>query len=312
MEKIKVGVIGVGHLGRLHARIYSELEGVELVAVSDTDRARAEEIARQTGSRFFLDYSELQGKVDAVSIAVPTGIHHKVASYFLNEGMDVFIEKPITENLNDAEDLLRKAEDGNLIIQVGHIERFNPGYVALSGLVKKPRFIEAHRLSPFVERGTDVDVNLDLMIHDIDIILSLVKEEISEIKATGMPILTPRIDVSNARIEFKDGCVANLTAGRIFYGKTRRIRIFEEGIYLSLDYQTSEVISQKKKIKDGRPFLDINHLRPEKGNPLREELKSFVHSVRKRSKPVVSGKEAVEALKVALKISEIINENTHG
>lgn len=312
MEKIKVGVVGVGYLGMLHARIYSELEGVELTGVSDIDKARAEEAARHTASKPFFEYSELCGKVDAVSIAVPTGLHYKVASYFLNEGIDVFIEKPITENLKDAEDLVRKAKAKNLILQVGHIERFNPGYIVLRDIVKKPRFIEAHRLSPFVERGTDVDVTLDLMIHDIDIILSLVKDEISEIRATGMPILTPRIDIANARIEFKDGCVANLTASRIYHGKTRRIRIFEKGTYLSLDYQTSEVISQKKKLKDGRPFLEISHLKPEKGDPLKEELKAFIHSIRKRSKPAVSGLEATDALKVALRISEYINENTHG
>lgn len=308
MEKIKVGVVGVGYLGRLHAKIYSELEGVELACVSDIDKARAEEVARHTGSKPFFSHSELCGKVDAVSIAVPTGLHHQVASYFLNEGKDVFIEKPIAERLNDAEDLVRKAKAKNLILQVGHIERFNPGYCVLRDIVKRPRFIEAQRLSPFVERGTDVDVTLDLMIHDIDIILSLVKEEISDIRATGMPFLTSLIDISNARIEFKGGCVANLTAVRVSHGKTRRIRIFEEGNYISLDYQTSEVLSQKKIIKEGIPSLDINHLKPEKGDPLKEELKAFIHSVRKRSKPVVSGIEATEALKVVLRISEIINK----
>lgn len=311
-DKIKVGVVGVGYLGKLHARIYSESEGVQLVGVADIDKGRAEDIARQTGSKPFIDYSELFGNVDAVSIVVPSALHHKVASDFLREGIDILIEKPITDNFTDAEDLVRIAMEKNLILQVGHIERFNPGYIALKDLINRPRFIEAHRLSPFTERGTDVDVTLDLMIHDIDIILSLLESDIAEIRATGMSILTPRIDVANARIEFKNGCVANLTSSRIYHGKTRRVRIFEEGAYLSLDYQTTEIITHKKSSKDGRPGLEINHLRPEKGEPLKEELKAFIQSVRKRSKPVISGIEATEALKVALKVSEIINENPYG
>ncbi len=306
-DRIKVGVVGVGYLGRTHARIYSEIEIVDLVGVADTDKGRAEDIARLTGSRPFVDYSELFGNVDAVSIAVPTGLHHKVAMDFLNEGIDILIEKPITDNLKDAEEMVRMAQEKAHILQVGHIERFNPGYIALKKVIHKPMFIEAHRLSPFTERGTDVDITLDLMIHDIDIILSFVNSDISETKATGMPILTPKIDIASARIEFKNGCVANLTAGRIFHGKTRRIRIFEEGTYLSLDYQTAEIIEHKKTMRDGRPVLDIRHVRPEKSDPLKEELKAFIQSVKKRTKPVISGIEATEALKVALKVSEIIN-----
>lgn len=311
-EKIKVGVVGVGYLGKLHARIYSESEDVQLVAVADTDKGRAEDIARQTGSKPFVDYSELFGKVNAVSIVVPSCLHYRVASDFLNQGIDILIEKPITDSIADAEGLVRMAGDKDLILQVGHIERFNPGYIALKDLVHKPMFIDAQRLSPFTERGTDVDVTIDLMIHDIDIILSLVKSDISEIKATGMPMLTPRIDMASARIEFKNGCIANITAGRIFHGKTRRIRVFEEENYLSLDYLTTEIIEHKKKLKDGRPTQDIRHIKPEKFDPLKEELNAFIKSVRKRTKPVISGIEATEALKVALKVSEIINENTHG
>lgn len=311
-NKVKVGVVGVGYLGKTHARIYSELEGVNLVGVADTDKVRAEDAARHTGSIPFVDYSELFGNVDAVSISVPSGLHHKVAADFLKEGIDIFIEKPITDNLKDAENLVMIASGKNLILQVGHIERFNPGYIALKGLTNKPRFIEAQRLSPFTDRGTDVDVTLDLMIHDIDIVLSLVKSDIADIRATGMPMLTSRIDVANARIEFKNGCVANLTAGRIFHGKTRRIRIFEEDTYISLDYQTNEIIKHKKVSRGGISTLDISHLKPEKGDPLKEELKAFIQSVRRRTKPVISGIEATEALRVAIKISEIINENTYG
>jgi predicted dehydrogenase len=310
-SKIRIGVVGVGYLGRSHAKIFSDpefssRENIELVGVSDTEPARAEEVARQTGSKPFIDYSGLFGKVDAVSIVVPTSHHYKVASDFLNEGVDIFIEKPIASDLKEAEDIVRTARGKDLILQVGHIERFNSGYIVLKELVHRPRFIEAQRLSPFIDRGTDVDVTLDLMIHDIDIVLSLVNSDISEIKALGMPILTPRIDVANARIEFKNGCVANLTASRIYHGKTRRIRIFEEGTYLSLDYQTGEITAHRKISKDGRSTLDISHLRPEKGDPLREELKAFIKSVREGSEPIVSGKAGTEALKVALKVSEII------
>lgn len=305
-DKIKVAVIGVGYLGRAHARVFSELEGIELVGVSDTDKGKAEEVARQTGSRPFLDYSELFGNVDAVSIVVPTELHHKVASDFLKEGIDIFIEKPIAADLNDAEDIVRTAKDKDLILQVGHIERFNPGYIALKGLVQRPRFIEAQRLSPFSDRGTDVDVSLDLMIHDIDIILSLVDSRIKEIKASGLSVLTPLIDMANARIEFEDGCVANLTASRISHGKTRRLRIFEPELSLTLDYQNHEVIVNKKVSENGKPLLRTTHIKPDKGEPLKDEIRAFIESAKKRLKPIVSGVEATEALKVALKVSEII------
>jgi len=307
-SRIRVGVVGVGYLGRAHARIYSELEGVELVGVSDTDKGRAMEVARLTGSRPFFDYSGFFGKVTAVSIVVPTALHYKVAMDFLNNGIDIFIEKPITANLKDAEDLIRVAKEKGLILQVGHIERFNPGYIALQRLVRRPIFIDAQRLSPFTDRGTDVDVSLDLMIHDIDIVLSLVGSSIKEIKASGLSILTPLIDIANARIEFENGCVANLTASRVSQGKTRRLKIFEPETLLTLDYQSAEVTLNKKVSEDGRPLLKSTHIKVDKGEPLSEELRAFIGSVRRRSKPIVSGMEATEALRVALKISEIIKK----
>lgn len=311
-DTIKVGVIGVGYLGRSHARIYSELEGVELVGVSDIDKGRSIEVARLTCSKPFLDYSELFEKVDAVSIVVPTALHYKVASDFISKGIDIFIEKPITDNLRDAEDLIKRAKEKDLILQVGHIERFNPGYIALRGLVQRPRYIESQRLSQFTDRGTDVDVSLDLMIHDIDIILSLVNSRIKEIKASGISVITPLIDMANARIEFENGCVANLTASRISQGKIRRLKVFEPEISLTLDYQSYEVIVNKKVSEDGKPLLRSTHIKPDKGEPLKDEIRAFISSVKKRSKPIVSGIEATEALKVALKISEIINENPYG
>lgn len=311
-DKLRIGVVGVGYLGKSHARIYSEMEDVALFGVSDIDKERAEDVARLTGSRPFVDYSELFGNVDAVSIVVPSGLHHKVASDFLRKGIDVLIEKPITDNLKDAEELVMIASEKDLILQVGHIERFNPCYIVLKDLVNRPWFIEAQRLSPFSDRGTDVDVSLDLMIHDIDIILSLVDSRIKEIKASGLSVLTPLIDMANARIEFETGCVANLTASRISHGKTRRLKIFEPELSLTLDYQNHEVIVNKKVSENGPPLLRTTHIKPDKGEPLKAEIGAFIESVRKRLKPVVSGIEATEALKVALKVSEIINENSHG
>lgn len=306
LDKIRVGVVGVGYLGRLHARIYSELEDSHLVGVFDTNKEKAEEVSRLTQSTVFRDYSEMFGKVDAASIAVPTGLHYKVSSDFLKEGIDLLIEKPITATLEEAEDLVRNASKKGLVLQVGHIERFNPAFKAVEGLINKPKFMEAQRLSPFTERGTDVDVCLDLMIHDIDIILSLVASEIKEIKASGLSVLTPLIDMANARIEFENGCIANLTASRISYGKTRRLRIYESDISLTLDYQSHEVILNKKVYEDGKRSLRTTHIKPEKGEPLKDEIKAFIESARKRLKPIVSGVEATEALKVALMVSEMV------
>jgi predicted dehydrogenase len=306
---IRVAVIGVGAIGTHHARILSEMEGVRLVGVVDINPERAYAAASRYGSRPYLNHLEVIDSVDAVSIAVPTTSHFSIAMDFIRHGKDLFIEKPITSTLNEAETLVSEAEARGLVLQVGHIERFNAGVELVSRLTKDPQFIESHRLSPFSGRGADVDVTLDLMIHDIDIILSLVDSGIIDIRATGANVLTDSIDVAHAWIEFEDGCVAEVSTSRIAEDVSRRLNIFQHNTLLSLDYQTQEVTCRRKR--DGVISVDV--IRPERKEPLREQLVSFIRCVRERQRPVVSGQEAKKALGVALRISELINhENRDG
>ena len=240
-RKTRVGVIGVGHVGQHHARIYRELPGVELAGIADIDPARLQEVKRVTEAPVFQDYRELFGHVEAVSLAVPTHLHAQIARECLDRGVDVLVEKPMAQTLEEAEELTDLAKRRGRILQVGHVERFNGAVRALHRIVKTPGFIECHRLSPFPQRGTDVDVILDLMIHDIDIILSLVKSPVSQVNAVGVPVLTDRVDISNARLEFASGCVANVTASRVSIERLRKIRIFQPDTYISLDYASQEI-----------------------------------------------------------------------
>lgn len=303
MEKVKVGVVGVGYLGVHHARIYSEIPSAELVGVADTDRKKAEEIAQRFNTTPYSDYRDLIKKVDAVSIVVPTILHHKVAVDFIKNNVDILLEKPITTNISEARDLVKRAEKNGLILQVGHLERFNTAFRGLKGIIIKPLFIESHRLSPFPERGTDVDVILDLMIHDIDIALSLTGSEVSDIRAVGVPVLTPKIDIANARIEFKNGCVVNLTASRVSKEKMRKLRIFQPDAYISLDYQNHELLVFRRISKEGlRPEIRMEKVDVVKGDSLKSEIEAFIDSVRNRRSPLVSGREGLKALTVAHKI----------
>lgn len=255
-DAIPVGVIGVGYLGRHHARLYAELSGARLVGVVDVDAARAREVAAATGSRAFTDYRELLPQVQAVSVVVPTSAHHDVTVACLKAGLDVLLEKPITVTLEEADRLIALADAAKRIIQIGHLERFNGAVRALVTRLAAPRFIESHRLGPFVGRGTDVHVILDLMIHDLDIILSLVRSPITEIRAVGVPVLTPNIDIANARLEFADGCVANITASRVSKDPMRKLRIFQPDAYFSLDYQKQEVVMARRVAAPPAPGLD--------------------------------------------------------
>lgn len=302
--QIRTGVIGVGYLGQHHARIYSNMPGVKLVGVVDINKERADEIAKTYSTTPFYDYRELLDKVDAVSIVVPTVLHHKVAMDLIANDIDILLEKPITTTIAEAEDLIMEAEGHSLILQIGHLERFNAAMMALAKIIKGPRFIESHRLGPFIDRGTDVSVILDLMIHDIDILLSLVASDVEEIRAVGVPVLSSDIDIANARIEFKSGCVANVTASRISKEKMRKIRIFQEDAYISLDYQAQELFVYRKSGGDGleKPKIAMDRIEVEKGEPLQAELTAFIDSVRRRTRPLVSGHEGKEALKVALKV----------
>lgn len=311
MKHIRVGVIGVGYLGRFHAQKYAAMEGVELVGVVDVDPERAGEIARECSTRAFTDYTELLAEVDAVSIVVPTVRHHEVAAACLEQKIDLLVEKPFTTTIEEADDLIAMAENSGLILQVGHLERFNPAVLAMQPLLTHPLFIEAHRISVFKNRGTDVDVVLDLMIHDIDIILSIVDSPLTTIHTVGAPVITQLTDIANARLIFENGCTANVTVSRISLDNIRRMRIFQPGTYLSVDFTKKEIMSVrlKKDAQSAFPLPDIQKQGFKEQDILELELLDFINNVRNRTRPMVSGKEGRRALNVALKVVDQINEN---
>lgn len=305
MYKIKIAVIGVGHLGSIHAKIYRASESCSLVAVCDIDKARLSQVSSELGVTGYTEYQELFGKVDAVSIAVPTKLHYQIACDFLKNKIHCLVEKPFTPNLKEADSLIKIAQKNNLILQVGHIERFNSAFSATQKLIHNPKFIECHRLSIFPNRSLDVGAVLDIMIHDIDIILGLVPSKIKKIESVGINVLTNFEDIANSRITFANGCVANLTASRVSDETMRKIRIFQEDTYISLDYK--EAVASVYK-KSGFAITKEN-LPIEKEEPLKKELESFLECVAKHKEPLVSGKVATEALAVALKIQNQIWQN---
>ena len=310
MKKIRVGVVGVGYLGQFHAEKYASMEGVELAGVVDIDAPRAKEIAKRCRVQPFFHHSHLFGKVQAVSIAVPTLLHYPITKDFFLQGIDVLLEKPISQTLEEADELIELAESKGLIFQVGHLERFNGALSALQGMVQSPLYIEAHRLSPFPGRGTDVNVVLDLMIHDIDILLSLVNSKVREIDAVGIPILTPHSDIANARIEFENGCRANVTASRVSKEKIRRTRIFLPNGTLSIDYLIQKVSFSKRvddPIKHKIPEIITEEIPVTKVDSLEAEIHSFLQSVRDRKRVRVSGWDGKRALEVALQIIQKID-----
>jgi len=312
MKRLRVGVVGVGYLGRFHAEKYASMDAVDLVGVADTNMSQAASIAGKYRTTAYSTYQDLFGKVDAVSIVVPTPSHYTVAMDFLENDVDVLIEKPMTTTLEEADELIRFADSKGLIIQVGHLERFNPAVVALKDIVAKPMFIESHRLSIYKDRGTDVSVVLDLMIHDIDIILNFVRSEVSEIRAAGIPVIAENVDIANARLEFQSGCVANVTASRISTKNERKIRLFQKDAYVSVDFTSQEitVIQQNSKKDDGLiPGMEIKQLCFTKSDALEDEIKSFVQSVANRKVPQVTGQMGRDALKIALNIMEQIKNS---
>lgn len=305
-KKIKVGVVGVGHLGNYHLQKYHNLENCEIAAVADTFADRAQKAAEIYKCDPFSDYQAMLGKVDAVSIAVPTSDHYKVARDFLATGADVLIEKPICATLQEADELIELAKKNGLILQVGFVERFNPAVMAMENVIKRPMFIEAHRLHPFFERGTDVDVILDLMIHDLDIILKFVDSPIKKVEAVGVPILSDKIDISNVRISFATGCIANITASRISAKTMQKIRFFGIEGYHAVDCQKREIVSLSKTINEaGQQQIIQNNVEVGSHDPLEEEIRSFVNAVANRSVPLVSGEEARKSLELAI---DIINK----
>jgi predicted dehydrogenase len=303
-SKISAGVVGVGYLGKFHAEKYADSGKSTLVAVVDIDKERAESVARQLGVMAFSDHRELLGRVQCVSVAVPTRVHYEVASDLLKGGVDVLVEKPIASNIHQGRALVNLAGARALVLQVGHLERFNPAIRRLENIIREPRFVECHRLAPFVERGTDVDVVLDLMIHDIDVIASLVRSTVDRVEAVGVAVLTDKPDIANARITFSNGCIANVTASRVSVKRERKIRFFQPDAYLSIDYDQRRVqIFHKPPPGGGWTDIRAETIEIQESDALADEIDSFLDCVRTRSLPLVSGAEGLRALEIASLIS---------
>jgi predicted dehydrogenase len=328
MSKVRIGVVGIGHLGEHHTRILSQMPEAELVGINDIDAEKGKAKAEKYGTRHYHDLSELLKETDAMSLVVPTTAHYELASRILATGKDLLIEKPITETVEQAENLIDLARKKSLVLQVGHIERFNPAFLAIRDYDPDPKFIESHRLAQFNPRGTDVAVILDLMIHDIDLILSLVKAPLKDIQAAGVPVIAESQDICNARLTFQNGCVANVTASRISARPLRKMRLFEKDSYMSLDFQGKSVevyrlveadkmpqAEQKKTVVGNIPVEQVGktivYERPvvSDHDMLTAEIKSFLDSVRSRTKPRVTGEDGKKALEVALKVKQKAEEH---
>jgi predicted dehydrogenase len=303
-DALRLAVIGVGHLGRHHARILSTMEGVTLSAVVDTRAEQAAEIAAVANTRALTDHRELIGEVDAVVVSVPTELHADIAVSFLERGTPVLVEKPLSRSLADADRILAAARAGGAMIAVGHTERHNPAVAVAVRLVSAPKFIEVHRLSAFPDRSLDIDVIFDLMIHDLDVILAIVKSEVTSIEAVGVPVLTPKYDIANVRLRFASGCIANITASRISKDRVRKIRFFQPDAYLSVDYASQEVEGWRLVRKAPRPDIQGGAIPVERDEPLRLELADFVKAVRDGTAPLVDGEAGRRALALAAEIAD--------
>ncbi len=300
---MRVAVVGVGHLGKHHARILASLPGVELTAVVDTNQARAEEIAAANGTRALMRATSLIGKVDAVSIAVPTEQHLAVALPFLEAGTSVLVEKPMARSLEEADAMIAAAAKSGAVLAVGHTERFNPAVEVARPMLTDPRFIEVHRLGTFPERSLDIDVVFDLMIHDLDVVLSLVHSEVESIEAVGVPVLTGRVDIANARLRFANGCIANLTASRISRDRVRKIRFFQPAAYVSIDYGAQKVeMFRLVKGEGPKPSIEGGDVPVTNEEPLKRELADFVDAVANKRAPHVDGAQGRRALEIATRI----------
>jgi predicted dehydrogenase len=299
---LRVAVVGVGHLGKHHARILASLPGVELVAVVDTNRARAEEIAAAHRTQPLFDARDLTGRVDAVTIAAPTEIHNSLALPLLRAGTGVLVEKPMASSLAEADEMIEAAADGDAIFAVGHTERFNPAIAAARSLLTDPRFIEVHRLGTFPERSLDIDVVFDLMIHDLDVVLALVNSDVDSLEAVGVPVVTSRVDIANARLRFANGCIVNLTASRISRDRVRKIRFFQPASYVSIDYAAQKV--DVWRLVQGA--IEGGEIEVPNEEPLKRELADFVEAVVARRAPIVTGEAGRRALALAQEITDKI------
>jgi predicted dehydrogenase len=312
MQKIRAAVIGVGYLGRFHAQKYAQAAGCELVAVSDARQEARDKVAAEVGARSVADYRELLGAVDAVSVVTPTPAHFSIARDFLAAGAHVLVEKPISDTVAEARELIELAARSKRILQVGHLERFNAAILAAEPHLRSPRFVECHRLAPYRERGTDVNVVLDLMIHDIDIVQTIVGAPITTIDAVGTPVFSDEIDIANARIRFANGCVANATASRVSLKTERKLRIFEDDAYLSLDLQQKILTVIRKRDPSAAPGplpVTIEEQNLDQGDALKAEIESFLDCIRTGRPPVVSGEAGLMALETAMRITEQVKQS---
>jgi predicted dehydrogenase len=309
MSLVRMAVIGVGSLGQHHARILAAMPHAELVGVVDIKPDRAKEVAAQYGTTAYSNASELVGRVDAVSIATPTASHVAVALPFVESGAAVLVEKPLAATVEDADRLLAAADARGTVLAVGHTERFNPAVAAALPLVSRPKFVEIHRLGTFPERSLDIDVVFDLMIHDLDVLLATVGSEVESVEAVGVNVLTPRVDIANARLRFASGCVANVTASRISRDRVRKARFFQHDAYISIDYAAQELEVYRLAAQNGgRPTIQGGRIDVESDEPLRRELDDFICAVRDRRPPVVTGRDGRAALALANRIAELISK----
>lgn len=312
MQDLRTAVVGVGYLGRFHAQKYAQVPGSRLVAVVDANEEARQRVAAETGAKPFASHRELLGEVDAVSIVTPTAAHGAIALEFLRAGAHVLVEKPITETVAQARTLIDAAKAAGRVLQVGHLERFNPAVLAAVPHLSTPRFIECHRLAPYRERGTDVNVVLDLMIHDIDIVQSIVGSPIAALEAVGAPVFSDEIDIANARIRFENGCVANTTASRVSLKTERKLRLFEDDAYLSIDLQQRILTVIRKRAgapAEGQLPVSIEEQNFEQGDALRAEIESFLDCARHGVAPVVSGEDGLRALETAIRITTAVAES---
>ncbi len=310
---MKVGVIGVGYLGKYHAQKYANIDNVKLVGVADIDLAAAESVAKENACKAYSNYLELLQDVDAVSVVVPTSLHYDVALDCIAAGVDMLLEKPVTTTVAEADEIIRKADESNLILQVGHLERFNPAVEAMIPSLTVPVFIESQRISTFKNRALDVDVILDLMIHDIDIILNIIKSPLETIHTVGAPVVTDFTDIANARLIFENGATANVTVSRIARTNTRRMRIFQPGSFINVDFANRKVMTMHLKKgqfrENGMPKQDVKVNRFPEGDALHSEILHFIDNVKNRTTPLVSGVEGRRALDVAMQVIQQIKDH---
>jgi predicted dehydrogenase len=308
-KAIRVAVVGCGEFGCNHARVYKEMEGASLVGVFDSDAGRAEKFAAEFGASVFGSLEELRGAVDAASVAVPTIAHAKVGCRLMDQGIDVLVEKPMAATLEEADELVDSARRNRRILQVGHVERFNPAVLAVESILNRPLFFEVHRLGVFTPRSLDVDVIYDLMIHDLDILLALVGEPVTEVKAVGIPVLTDKVDIAHARLEFEGGAVANVTASRVSTERVRKVRFFQQHEYISLDYARRDALRVRVNRPGPQPDFGFEKLNAPAVEPLRAELEAFLDAVRTRKPPKTDGVSGRASLELAVRVMASIQEH---